>query len=81
MKNVAYGSAVSYRPYLLKSMAEICKQFGVGRKQVREWIRAGAPVAVEGHGAKAKYSAELLRLQLWREEKSDASSRNGGDDD
>ena len=52
---------VAYVPCLLKSMTDICKQFGVGRKQVRAWIRAGAPIAVEGDGARTKYSAELLR--------------------
>lgn len=63
---------IAYMPCLLKSMSEICRHFGVGRKQVRSWIQAGAPIAVEGEGAKARYSAEIMRLQLWRER------RNGG---
>ena len=61
---------VAYVPCLLKSMTDICKQLGVGRKQVRAWIRAGAPIAVEGDGARTKYSAELLRLQIWRERRT-----------
>ena len=30
---------------------------------------AGAPIAVEGEGSKARYSAEMVRLQVWREGK------------
>lgn len=61
---------VVYVPTILRSMAEICKTFGVGNRRVIEWVVAGAPIAVEGEGAKMRYSAELIRLQLWREEQT-----------
>lgn len=71
------SQTVAYMPCLLKSMTEICKQFGVGRRQVRGWIQAGAPIAVEGQGARARYSAELLRLQLWRERQTSLPVTDG----
>lgn len=58
---------VTYVPKILKSMREICEEMGVGEKVVRRWVSCGAPIAVEGQGTKARYSAELMRLQLWRE--------------
>lgn len=48
-------------------MKEICEEMGVCEKVVRRWVACGAPIAVEGEGTKARYSAELMRLQLWRE--------------
>lgn len=68
--------AIIYAPQILKSMGEICKAFGVGDRRVMEWINAGAPIAVEGEGAKVRYSAEMLRLQMWRETQSFKSSCN-----
>lgn len=62
--------AIIYAPSVLKSMNEICKVFGVGAKQVRGWVDAGAPIAVEGEGFKTRYSTEMVRLQVWREEQS-----------
>ncbi|MBO6171558.1 MAG: MerR family transcriptional regulator [Desulfovibrio sp.] len=61
---------VVYSPDILASMAEICKRFKVGEKQVRAWYKAGAPIAVDGEGSKTRYSAEAMRLQMWREEQS-----------
>lgn len=60
-------SAVVYQPRILRSMAEICEAFGVGPRTVKGWVKKGAPIAVEGEGAKMRYSAEMVRLQAWRE--------------
>ena len=60
-------NGVSYTPKILKSMREICEEMGVGAKVVRRWVACGAPIAVEGDGTNARYSAEAARLQLWRE--------------
>ena len=48
-------------------MQEICKEMGVGANVVRRWAACGAPIAVEGDGRNVRYSAEAVRLQLWRE--------------
>lgn len=61
------SSAVVYQPTILRSMAEICETFGVGPKTVKVWVTKGAPIAVEGEGANTRYSAEITRLQVWRE--------------
>ena len=60
------NAQVSYVPKILRNMAEICKEMGVGPKTVKKWVEQGAPIAVEGEGAKVRYSSELLYLQLWR---------------
>ncbi len=60
---------LAYVPVPLRSMAEICDRLKVGPKMVKAWVRQGAPIAVEGDGAKVRYSAELARLLLWREGK------------
>lgn len=57
---------VSYVPKILRNMAEICEEMGVGEKTVKAWIKKGAPIAVEGDGRKVRYSAEMARLQAWR---------------
>lgn len=58
---------VSYVPKILRNMAEICEEMGVGEKTVKSWVQKGAPIAVEGDGRKVRYSAESLRLQNWRQ--------------
>lgn len=58
---------VSYVPKILKSMREICEEMGVGAKVVRRWVACGAPIAVEGSKKNVRYSAEMVRLQIWRE--------------
>ena len=58
---------VSYVPKILRNMAEICEEMGVGEKTVKAWVQKGAPIAVEGDGRKVRYSAEMARLQAWRE--------------
>ncbi len=60
--------AVAYVPTPLRSLAEICETLGVGPKTVKSWADKGAPIIVEGRGAKVRYSAELARLMLWREQ-------------
>jgi len=57
---------ITYTPRVLKSMAEICVEMGVGEKTVMEWVSAGAPIAVEGVGNRTRYSAEVASLQNWR---------------
>lgn len=59
----------AYVPVVLKSMAEICKSFGVGTQRVREWVEAGAPIAVEedGRGNPVRYRCEVMRLYCWLE--------------
>ena len=62
------NSTISYVPQLLVGIENIRKTFKVGREKVFEWISAGAPIAeVKIDSAKAFYSAELMRLQLWLE--------------
>lgn len=60
------GPGVVYAPTILRSMAEICDAFGVGVKRVRSWAESGAPIVVEGEGAKRRYSAEAAELHAWR---------------
>ena len=57
---------VSYVPNILRNMAEICEEMGVGEKTVKAWVKRGAPIAVEGDGRRVRYSAEMARLQTWR---------------
>lgn len=57
---------IVYQPCVLPSMQKICEVLGVSRQRVRNWIQAGAPIAVEGDGNRALYSAELAELQAWR---------------
>ena len=57
---------VSYVPKILRNMAEICEEMGVGEKTVKAWVKRGAPIAVEGDGRRVRYSAEIARLQAWR---------------
>ncbi|WP_308620852.1 MerR family transcriptional regulator [uncultured Desulfovibrio sp.] len=57
---------ITYTPRILRTMAEICEAFGVGEKTVKAWVKQGAPIAVEGDGRKVRYSAEMVRLQMWR---------------
>ena len=57
---------VSYVPKILRNMAEICEEMGVGEKTVKAWVKRGAPIAVEGDGRRVRYSAEMARLQAWR---------------
>lgn len=59
--------SVHYAPRILRTMKEICDVMGVSQQRVREWVRRGAPIAVEGRGNRVRYSAEAARLQLWRE--------------
>ena len=61
------AATVVYAPRVLRSMAEICEALGVGPKTVRAWVEKGAPIAVEGEGGNSRYSAEMVRLQVWRE--------------
>ncbi len=58
---------ISYVPKILRNMAEICEEMGVGEKTVKAWVKRGAPIAVEGDGRRVRYSAEMVRLQAWRE--------------
>ncbi len=39
--------SVNYVPVVLRSMSEICRAFGVGCEQVRKWVAADAPIAVD----------------------------------
>ena len=61
------SAQVVYVPKILRNMAEICEEMGVGEKTVKAWIKKGAPIAVEGDGRKVRYSSEMARLQVWRE--------------
>ena len=42
---------VVYAPMILRSLAEIKEAFGVGERQIKLWVRQGAPIAVEGEGS------------------------------
>ena len=63
---------IAYVPTPLTTLAEICKRLGVGERQVKCWVKAGAPIAVEGRGNNTRYSAEMARLLAWREVHSKA---------
>lgn len=56
-------------PLVLRNMQEICVVMGVGRATALEWVSMGAPIAVEGEGKAAAYSAEAGELQRWRFER------------
>jgi len=57
---------ISYVPKILRNMTEICEEMGVGKTTVRAWVKAGAPITVEGSAKKIRYSTEALQLQIWR---------------
>ncbi|WP_291442796.1 MerR family transcriptional regulator [Desulfovibrio sp.] len=57
---------ISYVPKILRNMAEICEEMGVGEKTVKAWVKRGAPIAVEGDRRRVRYSAEAATLQCWR---------------
>ena len=59
---------VVYAPRILRSLVEIKEAFGVGERQIKLWVRQGAPIAVEGEGRKVRYSAEAVRLKVWSDE-------------
>ena len=66
---------VTYVPTVLTSLQEICDRLKVGDKIVKAWVSRGAPIAVEGEGAKARYSAELAALQAWRASAATADAK------
>lgn len=61
---------VAYQPKIMRNMREICEEMGVGERTVKRWIAQGAPIAVEGGAKNTRYSAEMARLQWWREANS-----------
>ena len=73
--------AVTYVPVVLRSAAEICRAFGVGREQLQKWVAAGAPVVVDRdeQGSITRYRAELIRLYLWLEARDEQSPDSAGD--
>ncbi len=69
---------IVYAPDIMKSQKDIQRKMGVGRRTIEAWLRMGAPIAVEGEGKQARYSAEVAKLQAWREERfGKGSSREG----
>ena len=58
---------VVYSPKILRTLTDICSEFGVGEEQVKTWFSMGAPIVVEGKGSKMRYSTEVGKLQSWRE--------------
>ena len=80
--------SVNYVPVVLRSMSEICRSetlpnYGVGLRweQVRKWVAADAPIAVDRDekGEITRYRAELNRLYLWQEARSKESPGSAGD--
>lgn len=65
--------AIAYAPKILRNLEEICAEMGVSAKAVRRWASDGAPIAVDGSGNKARYSAEAAALQAWRVAQSTAA--------
>ncbi len=57
---------ICYSPRILRNMAEICEEFGVGVKTIKSWIKQGAPIVVEGKGSKTRYCSEVSSLLVWR---------------
>lgn len=70
--NSARPVVVTYEPRILRSMAEICKVFGVAKETVREWKNMGAPISVENGGKCAiarrlcvfSYGAKSCQVQI-----------------
>ena len=75
--------SVNYVPVVLRSMSEICRAFGVGCEQVREWVAADAPIVVDrdekGEITRYRAELELVRLYLWQEARSKESPGSAGD--
>lgn len=72
---MAEEKTVTYAPQIVCGISEIGKTFGVGRRRVLQWIDMGAPIAITGiQSGSIRYSAEILRLQLWLEQ-HDAKTR------
>lgn len=63
------AESMAYEPVILTSMTKICKRFGVGQSKVREWVQAGAPIAVtcDDRGNPLRYMCEVMRLYAWLE--------------
>lgn len=69
---------IIYAPDIMKSQKDIQRKMGVGRRTIEAWLKMGAPIAVEGNGKQARYSAEVAKLQAWREERfGKGGSREG----
>lgn len=43
---------VSYVPKILRSMAEICEEMGVGEKTVKAWVQKARPSLLKATGAR-----------------------------
>lgn len=73
---------VAYVPTPLRNMEEICIAFGVGEKQIKTWVKEGAPIAVANGKSKTRYCSEFMRLYLWYEEycMKKSPKEMGGDD-
>ena len=48
-------------PKILKSLEQICKEFGRSRRTVKKWHEQGAPIYKDGR----TYGAEVNALTLW----------------
>lgn len=77
MKHEMERQPITYTPKILRNLAEICEAFGVGEKTVKAWVKQGAPIAVEGDGRRARYSAEMVESQKWRKACSMPAARAG----
>ena len=58
---------IVYAPDIMKSYKDFQEKMGVGRRTIEIWVKMGAPIAVEGTGEKTRYSADVAKLQTWRE--------------
>ena len=57
---------VAVKPEIINSLAAIAERFGRDERLVKAWYKEGAPIACEGRGNSARYSAEVNALQAWR---------------
>lgn len=64
------SAQVAYVPKILRNMAEICKEMGVGRNMVRKWVNEGAPIVTYGRCGKKRYLSEAMMLYQWLQNKT-----------
>ena len=68
---------VVYAPKILRSLAEIKEAFGVGERQIKLWVRQGAPIAVEGCGTARRRSGCRCGVRVFLGQNSEYQDQVG----
>jgi len=55
----------AYVPVILTSLDDIAKQFAVSKNTVKDWVKDGAPIVVNGNERNRRYTTELADLYIW----------------